>query len=225
VAETGHGIAQRQRARKIRERSQPRKRRSVVRQVRDRSLAYRERVPLAVLVHELDLHARHVDARRAFALAALARDAKIERGFHRLLAFAAELARERKPKRIGAPARSVHLVPGRAIRRAHRAGVELAAVAVVVAHLDGLVVSAPVRPVEDGSGDARRIAGPEAKERRVVHLRRRDDLARIEQAFRVEPGFDFAETRSQPRAERTERSIPSAPVRRRARPSTRLCIA
>ena len=48
-----------------------------------------------------------------------------------------ELAGEREPQRVGAAARHVALVARHAVRRAHRAGVELAAVAVVVAHLDG----------------------------------------------------------------------------------------
>jgi hypothetical protein len=78
-------------------------------------------------------------------------------------------------------------VAGDAIRRAHRARVELAAVAVVVAHLDRLVVSAPVRPVERRAGHVRGVARLEAKQRRIVHLRRIDDLARVEQSLRVEP--------------------------------------
>ena len=49
-----------------------------------------------------------------------------------------ELARQRQPQRVGAAARQVLLVARDAVARAHRAGVELAAVAVVVAHLDGL---------------------------------------------------------------------------------------
>src|SRR5262249_29182570 len=43
-------------------------------------------------------------------------------------------AGEREPQRIGAAARQMHLVARDAERRAHRAGVELAAVPVVVAH-------------------------------------------------------------------------------------------
>ena len=58
-------------------------------------------------------------------------------------AVRAELAREREAQRIRAAARDMLLVARHAIRRAHRAGVELAAVAVVVAHLDGLGEAAP----------------------------------------------------------------------------------
>ncbi len=53
-------------------------------------------------------------------------------------ALRAELAGEREPQRVGAAARQVLLVARHAVARAHGAGVELAAVAVVVAHLDGL---------------------------------------------------------------------------------------
>src|SRR5581483_1164953 len=78
-----------------------------------------------------------VDAGRALALAALARDAQVERRLDLLGREAAgELSREREPQRVGAAAREVLLVAGRAERRTHRARVELAAVAVVVAHLD-----------------------------------------------------------------------------------------
>jgi hypothetical protein len=45
---------------------------------------------------------------------------------------------EREPQRVGAAARQMHLVARDAEGRAHRAGVELPAVAVVVAHLGGL---------------------------------------------------------------------------------------
>jgi hypothetical protein len=49
-----------------------------------------------------------------------------------------ELARQRQAQRVGAAARQVLLVARDAVARAHGAGVELAAVAVVVAHLHGL---------------------------------------------------------------------------------------
>jgi hypothetical protein len=90
----------------------------------------------------LDLHPRHVDAGRAVALAALAADAQVQRLLHRVARsgshVAPELARERQAQRVGAAARQVLLVARDAKARAHRAGVELAAVAVVVAHLDRL---------------------------------------------------------------------------------------
>src|SRR5260221_1253219 len=51
------------------------------------------------------------------------------------------------------------LVHRDAIGRAHSAGVELAAMAVVVAHLDRLVEAAPLIPTQRGLGYAGRIAG------------------------------------------------------------------
>ena len=101
------------------------------------------------------------------------------------------------------------LVARDAVARAHRAGVELAAVAVVVAHLDGLgeaaasgspplpgarqrlgrriVLHVPRRPVERRLAAAMRlVAGREAEQRAVVHLRRVDDLAGVHQARRIE---------------------------------------
>src|SRR5947208_2350232 len=105
-------------------------------------------------MQELDLHARHVDARRAFALASLAADAQLHRLADLLArdAFRPEPAREREPQRVRAPACEVLLVARDAVARAHRAGVELAAVAVVVAHLDGLGVAG--RGIAAGAGRA-----------------------------------------------------------------------
>jgi hypothetical protein len=91
-------------------------------------------------MQELDLHAGHVDAGRAVALAALAAT-RTGRGFaHRFAgqAVRAELAADGQPQRVGAAARQVLFVARDAVARAHGAGVELAAVAVVVAHLHRL---------------------------------------------------------------------------------------
>jgi hypothetical protein len=90
-----------------------------------------------IVTQELHLHRRHIDARGALALATLARHAQRERVVERLRRerVGSELAREREPQRVRSAARRVLLVARHAIRRAHRAGVELAAVAVVVAHL------------------------------------------------------------------------------------------
>src|SRR3954470_9480193 len=103
-----------------------------------------------IVVQELDLHLGHVDAGRALAPAALARDAEVERRLHLMRGegVGAELAGDREPERIGAPAREVLLVERRAVGRAHGAAGELAAGAVVVAHLDGATEPAPFRPVE-----------------------------------------------------------------------------
>src|SRR4029077_16353259 len=135
------------------------------RQETKRPIARTVRVRGVVVGEKLHLHARPVDTGRAFALAAFARDAQVERCLDRLVALRAELPGEREAQRVGAAAGQVNLIARRAIRRAHRARVELAAVAVVVAHLDGLVEAAPLAPVEHGWGHLRAIAGLVAKER------------------------------------------------------------
>src|SRR5262249_53963277 len=86
----------------------------------------------------LDLHARHVDAGRAFAPTSLAGDAKLHGLGHLVRAqrVASELAGDGEAQRIGAPARDVALVAGHAIARAHDAAGERATGAVVVAPLD-----------------------------------------------------------------------------------------
>src|SRR5690242_6311150 len=102
------------------------------------------------------------------------------------------------PQRTGAPARQVDLVARDAVARTHRAGVELAAMAVVVAHLDGLgeamrgiaagsrwtecarawiVLHVPRRPVERRREFERLIARREAEESCVIHSRWMNDLA------------------------------------------------
>src|SRR5205814_4840004 len=86
--------------------------------------------------------------------------------------------------RIRAPARDVLLIAGRAKRRAHRTCVELAAVPVVVAHLDRRREAlargarrAPFAPVEHGVQALGRISRLEPEQRPVVLLRRPHDLS------------------------------------------------
>src|SRR5258706_16145900 len=88
----------------------------------------------------LDLHLGHVDARWTLAPTSFAAHAEVERRMHLRgsEALRAELAGQREAQRVGTPARDVLLVARRAVARAHRSRVELAAVSVVVAHLDGL---------------------------------------------------------------------------------------
>ncbi len=201
----------------------------VVGQARDGLVLQRPAVPLLVVGEELDLHPRHVDAGRALALAALAADAKVQRledGIARQR-IRSELARQREPQRVRPAARQMLLVARDAKARAHRSGVELAAVAVVVAHLDGLgeaagrvaaaagcrdllgariVLHVPRRPVERGNERDRPVrrgccGGREAEQRAVVHLRRIDDLAGVEQAFGVERVLDRAKRVVERRAE------------------------
>ena len=173
-----HPVAQ------VQQRREPRGVRRVARQIGDEPVARGQAVPLAVVVQELDLHLRHVDAGRAFALAALARDAQRHRLAHRVggQRVGAELARQRQAQRVGAAARQMLLVAGRAVGRAHHAGIGFAAGAVVVAHLGGAGEAAPFRPVERGLERQLRVARLEAEQAAVVHLRRPDDLAGVEQA-------------------------------------------
>ena len=56
----------------------------------------------------------------------------------------AELAGQREAQRVGAAAGQMLLVAGRAVGRAHHAGVGFAAGAVVVAHLGGAGEASPI---------------------------------------------------------------------------------
>src|SRR5205085_10921223 len=78
------------------------------REVRDQPIFQSEAVLLAPVMLELDLHPRHIDAGRTFALASLAAHAKVERiadGFRREVG--SELAGECQTKRVRATAREV----------------------------------------------------------------------------------------------------------------------
>ncbi len=165
----------------------------VARQFGDQPVAPRQAVAVEARRQHLDLHLRHVDAGRAFAPARLAGNAQRHRigdrvGRHRI---GAELAGERQAQRVGAPARHVRLVARHAIRRAHHAGIEGAAGAVVVAHLDRAEHAAErpgmVRPVElrREVGD-RRVAPVVAEQRAVIHARRTHDAARVQHVVRIE---------------------------------------
>src|SRR6185312_7528845 len=155
----------------------------------------------------LDLHARHVDAGRAFAAAGLARDAERHRLRHLIRCERAgtELACDRKAQRIGAAARDVALVAGDAIGRAHHAAGGFAAGAVVVAHLDGALEPAagagPGRPIETSSYVLAAIVRFEAEQRAVVEFRRPHHLARIVEPVRIETILYFLEGPRQPRPE------------------------
>src|SRR5271156_1186240 len=137
-------------------------------------------VPRLIVGEELDLHPRHVDTGRTFALASLAADAQIERRAYRGTAqgIVSELTGEGQSQGVGPAARHMLLVTAGPEARTHRARIELAALAVVIAHLDGLgeaagVVAAaagrrdllaqriglhvPGRPVENGSQRLRAV--------------------------------------------------------------------
>ena len=170
----------------------------------------------AVVVQKLDFHFRHVDAGRAFALATLATHAQIHRLAHRVRgeSVCAQLAGQGEPQRIGAAAGEIALVAGGAIRRAHGAGVELAAMSVVVAHLDcgsqaqtGCCAGSrdcgcsPFAPIQGSIKFLRRIPGFEAEQAAVVLLCAAHYLARIHQIARVEQVLDFLQGAREPRAD------------------------
>src|SRR5690348_9539701 len=99
----------------------------------------------------------------------------------------------------------MHLVAGRAVRRAHHAALELAAGSVVVAHLDRALEAAAgpriAGPVEHGFQLARAIIRRIAEQRAIVHFRRVDDLAGIEQISGIEAPLDLLEVGYDARAE------------------------
>ena len=97
----------------------------IARQIRDQPVAPRQPVAAAVVVQEFDLHARHVDAGRAFALAAFAGDAEV----HRLAHLRRDLAGQRDGH-TGEPARdrladaALVLRIGEAVQQADRDGLD-----------------------------------------------------------------------------------------------------
>ena len=156
----------------------------------------------------LDLHPRHIDARRAFAPAGLAGDAERHRLGERVRGHRVrpELAGEREPERVRPPARQMLLLARRAKARAHHARIEGTAGAVVVAHLDRAQEPAERAgmggPVEHrGKTLRRRVARAVAKEAPIIHPRRIDDAVRVEERARVERLLHGCESRRDPRPE------------------------
>ena len=86
---------------------------------------------LVIVGKELGLVRRHIDRGRAFGLASLARQAQIERLGERRIGETTgqRAAAQRLEQQARAPARRMHLFARRHVRRAHRAGVGLAAFA------------------------------------------------------------------------------------------------
>ncbi|KNX42615.1 hypothetical protein ROTO_09170 [Roseovarius tolerans] len=180
---------------------------SIARHLGDQAGAQTEPKLLAALIEHLGLHFGHVHAGGAFALAGLAADAQLHRlghlvGKERVLA---QSARQRKPQCVGAAPRHVALIAGHAVAGTHRAARQLAAGAVVVAHLDralkATALAGPGGPVvprlEIGEIIARRIAHQAA----VIHFRRMHDLAGIEAGVGIERRLDLFEGAQDARAE------------------------
>src|SRR5262249_43997227 len=181
--------------------------RRVARQISDHAVVQRQ----AALRHarrlHLDLHARHVDARRAFAPASLAGAAELHGPRHlvRGQRIGSELAGDGEAQRVGAPAREVALVAGDAIARAHDAAGGRATGAVVVAHLDRALETATGAgiggPVEMRADVLAAIVRPIAEHAAIVQFRRAHDLAGIVEALGIEPLLDLFEGAHQPLAE------------------------
>jgi len=178
-----------------------------MRQEADQSVVQREAMLGRARRQHFDLHARHVDAGRAFAPAGLTGDAQLERLGHLVGGerVGPELAAEREPQCIGAPARDVALVARHPIRWAHGAARQFPAGAVVVAHLDRAlepIAGAGIgRPVEMGRDGFAVIAGRVAQQAAVVEFRRAHHLAGIVQALRIEAVLDLLERTREARAE------------------------
>ncbi len=116
-------------------RRQPR----VARQIGDQALTRAKATAAGARRKNLDLHARHVYAGRAFTAARFAGNAELQRFGHFVgrQRIGAELTRYRETQRVRAASRHVALIAGHAIGGTHRAAGKLPAFAVVVAHLDG----------------------------------------------------------------------------------------
>ena len=158
-------------------------------------------VALLVMMKKFDLHLRHIDTRRTFALAAFAADTKIQRildsvGRKRLMS---KLPADRQAQRIRPTTRHMLLVAGRAVARAHGARVEFPAGTVVVAHLDGASQTTGVFPVECRFNFLSFVIRLVPEQRTVILLGRVHDLAGIHQSLRIKQRFDFAQCRRQTR--------------------------
>ena len=154
---------------------------------------------LPALIQHLGFHLGHVHARRAFALARLAANAKFHSLGHlvRVERVFPKAARQGKAQGVGPPARDIAFVAGHAITGAHGAALEFAAGAVVVAHLDRALKPAaparPVRPVVPGFQVGKAVVRGIAHQAAVIHLRSVNDLARIEARVGVEGRLDLFE--------------------------------
>src|SRR6266508_2798644 len=181
--------------------------RRVARQVSDQAVVQRKAAFRHARRLHLDLHARHVDAGRAFAPARLAGDAELQGLRHviRGQRVRSELTGDGEAQRVGAPARDVALVAGDAIARAHHTARQRAARAVVVAHLDRAletITDAGIGgPVEGGADILGAIVRTVAQQPAIVEFRRAHDLAGIVEALGVEPLLDRFEGAHQSRAE------------------------
>ncbi len=204
----------------VERRGEKRRDRRIARQMGDKPVLQAPPAAGVIVVQELDLHPRHVDARRAFSLAGLATDAEIHGLLHvsRCEGLGSELARDGEAQRVRPAAGRMRLVLRCAVGRAHRAAGKLPAGAVVVAHLHGGAEAAMLRPVErGGTRQCSRITRRKAHERAVVEA---EDIhlppAESRRACRPRdlPGFIISagRTQSSPRGTRA-RAAPRTMVR------------
>ena len=150
----------------------------------------RRSVAVEIPLQELRLDARHVDGRRAFALAGLAAEAQIQDVVHVRGPefFLRDPVRHGVAQGVGPSARGILLLPRGHVAGAHRARIQLAAHARAVAHLDRAgqpVIGAPVELRGPGLGFVVRAEAQIFRGQGRVH-----DLPRIQQALRVEQAFD-----------------------------------
>ncbi len=172
----------------------------------DEAIAQGRAVGLEAGRLHLDLHARHVDAGRALGAARLARHAELHRLRHALARHrvGAELLGEGEAQHVGAASRRVLLVAGGAVGGAHHAPRQLAAGAVIVAHLDRagepLGPAGEGRPVERRLERLDRIIRLVPEQAAVVEAGRVDDLAGVQHAGGIETRLHLAEGAHQPLA-------------------------
>ena len=199
----------------------------VVGQMGDQLVLQRVAVLGLVVLQKLDLHLGHVHPGGAIALAAFAAHAQVHGLAHSFAAqgiFARQtfdLATQSQAQGVGAATRQVFLVAGHAVTGAHGARIELAAMAVVVAHLhrfgqtlgrvaagawgagllgDRIVLHVPSAPVQRGADRHHLVAGRKTHQRGVVHFGRVDDALRAQQLLRVHLAFDLRKSLADARA-------------------------
>ena len=174
-----------------------------VRQPPEQVVAPRPEPAAVVLVEELRLVRRHVDAGRAVRPAAAAGEAQVERLAHvgRAPAVVRERARHELLEQARPAARRVALVAGRAVRGAQqRMVLARDAPPEADAPLDALAQVAAVRREREARRRGRAGRGPRPAEVRG-RRQRPDDDARVEHVARVPDRLPLAERGDECRAE------------------------
>ncbi len=132
---------------------------------------------------------------------------------------------KREAQRVGAAARQMLLVAGGAVGRAHHARIGSCGRRRCCCTSRRRWRSRPIPTSRArSSSGSLPVARLEAEERAVVHLRRADDLAGIEQARRDRTCPSPPRRRARCASRTSARGIPSARCRRRARRNASPCI-